>query len=80
MDLLSDWLQSSCDVGEDFTESSANLWAAWQNYAKEEGLFHLISSANSLSRRLTSRGFLRLRGEGCRGFKGLKLKKSLTEF
>jgi P4 family phage/plasmid primase-like protien len=77
MDLLSDWLTSSCECDPSYTESNENLWANWQDFAKAQGLLNLISSANALSRRLVHRGFARVKNTGGvagRGFRGLQLK------
>jgi len=80
MDLLSDWLFSCCEESDKCAASNSDLWASWQHYARMEGMLHLVSSANSLSRRISNRGFKRVKnshGISGRGFYGIKLKGGL---
>jgi P4 family phage/plasmid primase-like protien len=83
MDLLSDWLGACCETGPEFAQSNSELWSSWESFARKDGMLSLISSANSLSRRLMHRGFQRIKnlhGVKGRGFIGLRLKGSGEDF
>lgn len=75
MDLLAEWLDECCEVGPAFVESSANLWASWEAFAKARGELRFIASSKALGRRLQSRGFdgfknsYGLRGRGLLGIR-----------
>ena len=77
MDLLSDFIETCCDLGEDKAASNTELWATWQRYAAERGELGYIPSARSLGRRMTSQGFEAIRsthGITGRGYKGIGIK------
>jgi P4 family phage/plasmid primase-like protien len=63
MDLLADWIEECCEVGPEFTESMAKLWASWESYAKDKGVRY-ISSDKALARKLEVRGFRGIRDHG----------------
>lgn len=68
MDLLAEWLDECCEVGPANVDSSANLWASWEAFAKARGELRFIASSKALGRRLQSRGFEAIRGTmGLRG-------------
>lgn len=54
MDLLKDWINECCDLG-DYRESSQNLWISWKEYAEARNELRYIPSSRALSRRLASR-------------------------
>ncbi|RZG47026.1 phage/plasmid primase, P4 family [Acinetobacter wuhouensis] len=54
MDLLKDWIEECCEVG-DFRETSQNLWVSWRNYAESKGELKYIPTARSLGRRLSGK-------------------------
>ena len=49
----SGWIDAA--VGPAFVESSANLWASWEAFAKARGELRFIASSKALGRRLQSR-------------------------
>lgn len=80
MDLLAEWLDAGCEVGQGFAATSADLWNSWEFFARNRGELRFIPSSKSLGRRLQSRGFLPVR-DSCgirgRGFAGLRVRDSL---
>lgn len=54
MDLLKDWINECCDLG-DYRESSQNLWISWKEYAEARNELRYIPSSRALGRRLASR-------------------------
>lgn len=77
MDLLAEWLDECCEVGLANVDSSANLWASWEAFAKARGELRFIASSKALGRRLQSRGFESvknthgLRGRGLLGLRAV---------
>lgn len=75
MDLLGEWLDECCEVGPNFVESNARLWASWEAFAKARGELRFIASAKSLGRRLQAKGMepvmntYGLRGRGLLGIR-----------
>jgi len=78
MDLLAEWIEECCEVGPDFVESNARLWASWEAFAKERGELRFISTARHLGRRLESRGMPAVKNAGGingRGRRGIRVRK-----
>lgn len=81
MDLLSEWVRSECEIGEDFEDSTANLWASWQAFASFRGDLRYIPSATKLGRKLASdQRFTNIRTKAWRGFKGIRVKTVEGDF
>lgn len=79
MDLLAEWLETSCELDPKAMTLSAQLWASWEAFARGRGEIRYIPSSKALGRRLLSKGFEPFRDSGGlrgRGFKGLKLRDS----
>jgi P4 family phage/plasmid primase-like protien len=74
MDLLAEWLDECCDVGEGYMERSNNLWKSWEFFAKERGLLTYIKNATSLSRKLDSRFPAARDSDGTRLRRGIRLR------
>lgn len=78
MDLLGEWMDECCEIGPNFVESNARLWASWEAFAKARGELRFIASAKSLGRRLQSKGFEVVRdtaGLRGRGLVGLRVRQ-----
>lgn len=78
MDLLGEWTDECCEIGPNFVESNARLWASWEAFAKARGELRFIASAKSLGRRLQSKGFEVVRdtaGLRGRGLVGLRVRQ-----
>ncbi|MEX3961660.1 phage/plasmid primase, P4 family [Paraburkholderia sp. EG286B] len=76
MDLLGDWLSECCEQGTAHAASNDELWMSWRYFAERRGELRFISNATALSRRLLTRGFLRIKdGSGIRGrgFAGIRV-------
>lgn len=76
MDLLKEFLDDVCELG-DFSVKSSDLWQAWESYAGAKGELKYISTDRALGRRIAARGFTKTRNvEGARGrgFYGLRLR------
>lgn len=80
MDLLKDWLDECCEVGPRHAETTSQLWASWEMFAKSRGDLRLVPSCKSLGRRLSAQGFRSVRntyGLSGRGFIGLRVKQCI---
>ena len=78
MDLLGEWMDECCEIGPNFVESNARLWASWEAFAKARGELRFIASAKSLGRRLQSKGFEVVRdtaGLRGRGHVGIRVRQ-----
>lgn len=74
MDLLKDWIEECCEVG-DFRETSQNLWVSWRNYAEVKGELKYIPTARSLGRRLSGK-FKTQKTNGIRQMIGIRVRVS----
>lgn len=77
MDLLAEWLGECCETHPDARESSAQLWASWEMFARARGELRMIPSQRSLTRRLEARGFnymVHSIAKNVRGFAGLAVR------
>lgn len=74
MDLLAEWLEECCEIGDGLEEPTQRLWVSWENWAKNRGLLRYVSSSLQLSRRLDSRFPAKKGGKGLRLRLGLRLK------
>jgi len=63
MDILSEWIDDCCELGDGCKESAQNLWKSWEEYAKNRGILRYIPSNVALGRRLDKR-FPTSRGTG----------------
>lgn len=78
MDLLGEWMDECCEIGPNFVESNARLWASWEAFAKARGELRFIASAKSLGRRLQSKGLEVVRdtaGLRGRGHVGIRVRQ-----
>lgn len=77
MDLLNEWIEDYCEVGEDYEVSTDILWLSYKLYQDKTGE-KLINCMRVLAKLLKERGFLNvkhLKGQhGVRGFKGIRVK------
>lgn len=77
MDLLSEFIDSRCVVGEGERATTSELWVAWEAFARTRGELRLIPSAKSLGRRLRNRfnpaRWIAENGERARGWEGIGL-------
>jgi len=80
MDIISDWLESECELGEGYATTNADLWESYQRHSIRTG-DQFIRSGQTLSKKLTSKGLERLRHikghNGARGFGGIRLRNSV---
>jgi len=63
MDLLAEWLEDCCEIGEGKMEESNRLWLSWEQFAKNRGILNYVKSSVALGRRLDSR-FTASKGTG----------------
>ena len=76
MDLLAEWIETCCEVGNNIVDTNDRLWASWEQFAKARGELRFIASAKSLGRRLQSKGFAAIRstaGMRGRGWLGIRV-------
>lgn len=74
MDLLAEWLDECCELGNDKRDTSARLWASWESFAKSRGELNFIRSARALGRRLSARFTPGKGTSGVREYNGLCAK------
>jgi putative DNA primase/helicase len=74
MDLLAEWLDECCEVGPEFSDTSARLWASWEGFAKARGELQFIRSARALGRRLSARFSARKGPGGLRETVGVRVR------
>lgn len=55
MDLLAEWLEERCELGEGYVASSKDLWASWESFAKQRGVLQYVKSSIALGKRLDQR-------------------------
>lgn len=68
MDLLGEWMDECCEIGPNFVESNARLWASWEAFAKARGELRLVPTLKQLNRRLDARGTTAIKNaHGIRG-------------
>ena len=79
MDLLAEWLDECCEIGDEHVCEMRNLWLSWETFAKSRGLLNYIRSSTALGRRLDSRFAQRKLTGGVRARMGIRLKAE-TEF
>jgi putative DNA primase/helicase len=68
---IKQWLDDVCIVGKEHWESTNNLFASWQDWAKTHGEF--VIPSRRFVQRLEALGFERYRPDQVRGFRGLGL-------
>ena len=73
MDLLAEWLDECCEVGDSYFTENSELWASWYEFAKNRGLLTYVKNSTSLGRRLDSR-FSADKVKGKRGRRGLRIR------
>ena len=78
MDLLAEWLEDCCEVGDGRTEESNRLWMSWEQFAKGRGILNYVKSSVTLARRLDGR-FPAGKASGVRIRHGLSLKAELRD-
>jgi P4 family phage/plasmid primase-like protien len=82
MDLLSEFIETRCEVGPTCRESTARLWVAWEVFARMRGELRLIPSAKGLGRRLRNRfkpAKWREDGVQTKGWMGIELRENVQE-
>ena len=77
MDLLAEWLDECCEVGDEYFTENSELWASWYEFAKNRGLLTYVKNSTSLGRRLDSR-FSADKVKGKRGRKGLRIRDDFS--
>ena len=77
MDLLAEWLDECCEVGDSYFTENSELWASWYEFAKNRGLLAYVKNSTSLGRRLDSR-FSADKVKGKRGRKGLRIRDDFS--
>lgn len=77
MDLLADWLDECCEIGDEFIEESQKLWQSWERWARERGTLHYVKSTVALGRRLDQRFPPAKGSRGVRSRVGLRVKPFL---
>lgn len=73
MDLLSDWIEDSCEISENMKETTSILYQnfeCWRMQNSEKRYF----DKRSFGRKLSEKGFIPCKVSGQRGFKGLSLR------
>ena len=73
MDLLAEWIEDCCEVGEGHQVESNLLWKSWEIYAKDRGVLHYVKSSVALGRRLDARFPSQKGAKGVRMRKGIRL-------
>ncbi len=78
MDLLKDWIEECCEVGDPdhVSDLSANLWNSWRLYAEAKGELRFIPTARSLGRRLSGRFKTAKGAKGARKMLGIRVVQS----
>lgn len=71
-DAVGDWLAERCVLDAGAFTSSTALFVDWKVWAEMSG--EPVQTKNRLGRELNRRGFAADRANGCRGFRGLRLK------
>lgn len=79
MDLLSEWLEDCCDIGDGKVEESNRLWTSWEQFAKNRGILNYVKSSVALGRRLDSRFAASKGSRGVRIRLGIQLKSGLED-
>jgi hypothetical protein len=71
---LDTWLAARCEIGPDYRDTAAALFASWKEWVDLKG--GQISSGKQLSSRLQRNGFRpkRIGAGGTRGYQGIRLK------
>ena len=76
MDVLSDWLEDCCELGDEFEATHRDLWQSYEKFTQSTS-DQLIKSGRMLAKKLSSGGFGKVRYANTtrdRGFKGLRLR------
>lgn len=74
MDLLKDWINECCELG-DYRETSKNLWISWQQYAEFRKELRYIPTARALGRRLSGK-FKTHKSNGIFSYIGIRVRVS----
>jgi len=77
MDLLADWLEQCCDVAGDIYDSTSNLWASWEPWARSNGQLRYLPSKIAFVRRLQPRFEARVGAANYKEFLGLRVRSGL---
>ena len=80
MDLLAEWLDEHCEIGESFMTPMKLLWDSWEMFARGRGLITYIRSSTALGRRLDVRFPPKKGNGGVRYRLGLRIKVSEQVF
>jgi P4 family phage/plasmid primase-like protien len=74
MDLLAEWIEECCEIGNDKVATNAALWASWKQFAEVRGELRYISNARTLNKKLEARTYVKkikdtygIRGRGLLG-------------
>lgn len=77
-DATSSWIDECCVRQPDGWTSAASLFRSWKAWAEEAG--ELVGSAKRFGQNLESRGFLSHRRRDGRGYGGLELRSSTSDY
>ena len=75
MDLLSEWIEECCELGEGYESTMESLWRSWETYAKQRGILQYVRSSIALGRRLDQRF-----PDGKRGGKRIRMGIRIAAF
>lgn len=74
MDLLAEWIDECCVLGNEEAASNQELWASWRQFADARGELRFISNARTLNKKLEARTAIKriqsthgIRGRGLLG-------------
>jgi P4 family phage/plasmid primase-like protien len=73
-DTFGQWIAEHCDVGAEFSDTAATLYASYQGFMVSHGLMNDLSSNRGFPNRLKSRGFKAYRTEKWRGWMGIRVR------
>lgn len=71
-DSIAAWIEEACDLGPNYQDRSAVLFASWKTWAERAGEF--AGSNKRFTEQLESRGFWRVRSNSGALFQGLRLR------
>jgi putative DNA primase/helicase len=75
-DTIAEWLAATCDLGEDYTAFTTDLYASWAQWNRSRGVKYALTSipfGRELTARSTELGIEKYRTKRARGFRGIRL-------
>lgn len=79
MDLLAEWVEECCEVGEMFESSPTSLWRSWEEYAKNRGLLRYVPTIVALGRKMDQQFPAGKDRRGQRVRKGLRVRSDFDD-